>query len=143
MTRFRIVPVLAAALVAATGLSAQEILIVPDEGIVSDVIGAESSATDAPDWHGCTHDTWGQPDGAGAGIENQHTMEYTHVLVPGPAISELGVEEGAICGYIADTYLESRAQVCAGSVMLGEARDDVSWSVYLPQSSRLIAMSCG
>ena len=147
--------VAAAALALALPAAAQDAAIDPDEAAedVAIEVTAEDPALavepsgDLGIWNACTHADWGRgEDGAGAN-PNSNSVNlgniYSHILIPGAAITELGTIAGSDCTELSPDYLAARASVCAGTVIVGDPdREDITWAAYVAMPSRLVALTC-
>ena len=136
--------------------AAQDATIDPDDAapdVAIDVTAADPALAVEPSgdlgiWNACTHEDWGLGDDDNGANPNSNSVNlgniYSHILIPGAAIAELGMIDGAECTELSADYLAARTSVCAGTVSVGDPdREDITWAAYVAMPSRLVALTCG
>lgn len=145
-----------AVLALALPAAAQDATIDPDDAApdVASSVTAEDPALavepsgDLGIWNACTHEDWGRGESEVSAGQNSNSVNignvFSHILIPGAAIAELGTIAGSDCTELSANYLAARASVCAGTVSIGEPdREDITWAAYVAMPSRLVALTCG
>lgn len=145
----------AISLVLALPAAAQDATIDPDDAApdvsssvtIADPALAVEPSSDLGIWNACTHEEWGRGDDDDDNNSNSNSVNlgniYSHILIPGAAISELGMISGADCTELSTDYLAARGSVCAGTVNVGDSdREDILWAAYVAMPSRLVALTC-